>query len=292
MPSRRSVRERDFSDAVLNSLPGIFYMYDPVGKPVRWNRQVESDPGVHGASEISAMTAADFFVPADRRDVPETIAGIFATGTGQGEATLLTRDGREIPTYLTGVRATVGEQDYMVGVGIDISDRKQTEQALRDSEARFRAFFVHAAIGIALVNRDGEVQEANAAFEAMSGVRRAGAQAPIAMGPDPPRRRGGRPPAARRGLCRPTPALPGRNALSASIRAPDRHPPDRLAHPRAGSRTDLEHLDGRGHHRAHARRERVAGEREALPPAGRARRRCRVPARPAGGDRRCQPAGV
>ncbi len=41
-------RERDFSDAVLNSLPGIFYMYDPLGKPVRWNRQAESDPGLHG----------------------------------------------------------------------------------------------------------------------------------------------------------------------------------------------------------------------------------------------------
>ena len=35
-------RERDFSDAVLNSLPGIFYMFDPLGKLVRWNRQAET----------------------------------------------------------------------------------------------------------------------------------------------------------------------------------------------------------------------------------------------------------
>jgi PAS domain S-box-containing protein len=161
-------RERDFSDAVLNSLPGIFYMYDPAGKPVRWNRQAETILGYSG-EELSTMTAADFFVPADRKDVPETIAAVFASGSGQAEATLLTRDGREIPTYLTGVRATVGDQDYLVGVGIDIADRKRAEQALRESEARFRAFFAHAAIGIALVDQDGEIQEANAAFEAMLG---------------------------------------------------------------------------------------------------------------------------
>ncbi len=133
------------------------------------------------------MTAADFFVSDDRADVPDTIAAVFATGSAQGEATLQTRDGREIPAYLTGVRATVGDQDYMVGVGIDISDRKQTEQALRDSEARFRAFFVHAAIGIALVNRGRGGPGGERRVRGHAGIRRAGAQAPIAVGPDPPR---------------------------------------------------------------------------------------------------------
>src|SRR4030042_5594265 len=130
-------------------------MYDPLGKPVRWNRRAETILG-DAADEISTMTAADFFVSDDRADVPDTIAAVFATGSAQGEATLLTRDGRRIPAYLTGVRATVGDRDYMVGVGIDIRDRKQTEQALRDSEARLRGFFVNAALGIDLAHRSGE----------------------------------------------------------------------------------------------------------------------------------------
>ena len=56
----------------------------------------------------------------------------------------------------------------MVGVGIDISDRKQTEQALRE---RGRSGLLrHAAVGIALVNRDGDVPGGDAAVEAMLGT--------------------------------------------------------------------------------------------------------------------------
>ncbi|MDM4723090.1 EAL domain-containing protein [Micromonospora sp. WMMA1363] len=50
--------------------------------------------------------------------------------------------------------------------------RDEVEQALRDSEARFRALFVGAAIGIGIAGVDGQVIDVNQAFEEMLGYSR------------------------------------------------------------------------------------------------------------------------
>lgn len=53
---------------------------------------------------------------------------------------------------------------YWVAQVQDISTRKQVEEALRDSEARFRAVFETASVGIAIANLDGKIVEANDTF--------------------------------------------------------------------------------------------------------------------------------
>jgi len=161
--------ERDFSNLVINSLPGVFYMYDEDGRTVRWNRRAEEALGFSG-DEIGAMRAGDFFVGADRTAVIQTLGQVLETGQAEGEAAALTKDGRRVPFYFTGVRATFGDRNYVIGVGIDITDRLRAEEALRASEARFRAFFEHAAIGIALTDEAGQVLESNVALQAMFGL--------------------------------------------------------------------------------------------------------------------------
>ncbi len=52
----------------------------------------------------------------------------------------------------------------VVGTVQDITERKRTEDALRESEERFRNSFEEAAIGKALVNIDGHFLQVNAAF--------------------------------------------------------------------------------------------------------------------------------
>jgi PAS domain S-box-containing protein len=54
------------------------------------------------------------------------------------EAAWLTKSGVRIPCYLTGVRILVGNQPCVLSVGIDISDKKRAEEALRKSEEQYR----------------------------------------------------------------------------------------------------------------------------------------------------------
>ncbi len=57
----------------------------------------------------------------------------------------------------------------VMGVIEDITARKRTEEALRESEVRFRGVFEGAGIGIALVNLDRRILESNRALLKMGG---------------------------------------------------------------------------------------------------------------------------
>jgi diguanylate cyclase (GGDEF)-like protein/PAS domain S-box-containing protein len=57
----------------------------------------------------------------------------------------------------------------VVCLGIDISGRRRTELALRESEARFRNAFAHSATGLALVGIDGRFLKVNPALPALLG---------------------------------------------------------------------------------------------------------------------------
>ena len=61
------------------------------------------------------------------------------------------------------------EPDHLVGINTDITERKQTELALKESEFRFREIFAEAPIGIALAYPDGQVFQVNSAFCQMLG---------------------------------------------------------------------------------------------------------------------------
>lgn len=67
------------------------------------------------------------------------------------------------------VRDTNSAPLYLVGMVIDIDDRKRAALALRESDARFRAMFESSAIGMAIMSLDGRLLEANAAVCRMSG---------------------------------------------------------------------------------------------------------------------------
>ncbi len=60
-----AVRERDFSNVALDSLPGIVYLYDYTGKFLRWNRNFEVVSG-YPADEIARMSPLDYFVGAEK----------------------------------------------------------------------------------------------------------------------------------------------------------------------------------------------------------------------------------
>ncbi len=134
--------EKKISDSTLDSLPGIFYMFDEHLKYQRWNKNLERISG-YSANEISRMRVTGFIPVEDRRFIKEKVREVFEKGEATIEAELLTKDGRKIPFFFTGIRVVFSpERSSVIGVGIDITERKKSEKSLRESVARLRKAMV------------------------------------------------------------------------------------------------------------------------------------------------------
>jgi PAS domain S-box-containing protein len=62
-----------------------------------------------------------------------------------------------------------GKPPFLAGITIDITDRKRAEEALKESEARFRTIFEQVAVGMVIVATDGRFIHVNPAFQAFLG---------------------------------------------------------------------------------------------------------------------------
>ncbi len=74
-------------------------------------------------------------------------------------------------------RDAAGKPARLLGTRIDITERQQLLQALQNGEARFRALFEQAAVGVAHVNLDGAFSLVNQRFADITGRSLAGLQA-------------------------------------------------------------------------------------------------------------------
>ena len=121
------LKERDFSDALLNSLPGALYFYDHTGKFIRWNRNLEVVSG-YSREEIARMHPLDFFVGAEKEYIAQRIQLVFENGESDAEANFVSKTGARIPYYFTGRRLEIEGSLYLIGMGIDITQRKRAEE--------------------------------------------------------------------------------------------------------------------------------------------------------------------
>ncbi len=128
--------ERTFSDKLIQSIPGLFYIFDK--NTARFIRRNDNWKKVTGYSddELDMMTALDMVD--DKELCASRMQEVYDHGASSMENLLLTRSGELIPYFFTGDKLVIDGKTYLVGLGLDISELKQTEQALHDSEKRFK----------------------------------------------------------------------------------------------------------------------------------------------------------
>ncbi|MGE0131313.1 MAG: PAS domain S-box protein [Blastocatellales bacterium] len=165
--------ERDLSEKTVDSLPGTFYLFDQQSKLIRWNKNLERISGYSGA-EIAQMKPLDFIAEDDREAVRRKIEEVYESGEAKVEARFLTKDGRGIPYFFTGMRIAIDGQPCLIGNGADITELKQAEESLRQSEERYR-LLVENAVDYAIITTDlqGRVTGWNTGAECILGYTEA-----------------------------------------------------------------------------------------------------------------------
>ena len=129
--------EKLLSEEYINSLPGLFYVFDEQ-RFVRWNKEWEKITG-YNSRELGAKYGTDFFEGQDRALIEESMLNVFREGAAEAEAELVTKDGRRIPYYFTGLRKVFNGKDHLVGLGIDVTDRKRAQREREDLIAKLEA---------------------------------------------------------------------------------------------------------------------------------------------------------
>jgi PAS domain S-box-containing protein len=126
------LQEKSFSDAIIDNLPGIFFICDEEGRLIRGNNNESAVTGYSG-EELGSLNVLELFRK-DRDIVQGALQDLFSTGKVTLEARLTTKNGTTVPFFLTGFRMVAGDKRYLVAVGIDVSERKRLEEQLRQAQ--------------------------------------------------------------------------------------------------------------------------------------------------------------
>ncbi len=126
--------------------------------------------------ELDALTFYDVVHPDDapscRRLIEEMQAGSLLH-SGNLELTFITRSKQQVIVEGSiNCRLEAGVAIEARGIFRDITERKQSEQLLREGEARYRALMEGAGDAIFLADNDGQLLEVNRRAEALTGYTR------------------------------------------------------------------------------------------------------------------------
>ena len=160
--------------ALINTIPDMVIFKDIVGRHVVVNRAVEEVTG-HVRDEITGKTIEELLPPnpaaACRKSDEEAMRQNVPT---QAEERIVRRDGSV--SYFDMVKAPMlddgGAVIGLVVVGRDITERKQIEWSLQQSEEKFRTLFESANDALFIVAMEGHILDVNAvAYERLGYTR-------------------------------------------------------------------------------------------------------------------------
>jgi PAS domain S-box-containing protein len=106
-------------------------MYDvPAGKIRRWNTRMQEITGF-SRDEMADMKYQELVCEKDRELAAQKLAETIRQGRGEAEISLVDKQGNLHPFYFTGFLVRLADKEVVIANGMDISERKLSEQKLQ-----------------------------------------------------------------------------------------------------------------------------------------------------------------
>jgi len=165
-------REPEFCSVMMDTMSALIITLDRQGMVVGFNKACQEATGFT-LEDLHERPFWELLIPEDEREgvmrvfnklragqFPSTYTNFWLTRTG---------DRRLIDWSNTALLDENGEVDLIIGTGIDISKRYQTELRLQESEARFRRLAQASFEGV-VIHDQGKVLDCNLAAANMVGL--------------------------------------------------------------------------------------------------------------------------
>jgi PAS domain S-box-containing protein len=160
--------------AILDSALDCIITMDHHGRVAEFNPAAVKTFGYRREEAIGQLLSELIIPPSLRERHQKGLARYLATGDapvlGQRlELSAVKRDGSEFPIELAIIRIGTQKPPMFTGFIRDITERKQAENALRQTEEKYRGIFENAVEGFFQTTPDGKFIAANRAFARMLG---------------------------------------------------------------------------------------------------------------------------
>jgi PAS domain S-box-containing protein len=133
----RIKKEREFSNYLLDGIPGIFYLIDKTGGLLKWNKNFEPETG-YTTAEIAGINILDFFIGEDRAFISGKLQEAFANGESTGEANLRSKTGELTAYYFTIKKIILEDNTLLLGTALNIAESRQLKEKLVASETMLK----------------------------------------------------------------------------------------------------------------------------------------------------------
>lgn len=112
---------------ILDSIPGLFYMIGEDLTFARTNRNVETLFDLT-SEQLQTTNVLSLVAPRERTKTEKILRKAFREGYAELETILIGRDNEEYHYYMTGNRIVLDGTHYVIGMGIDITQRIKAEK--------------------------------------------------------------------------------------------------------------------------------------------------------------------
>ncbi len=166
------VKERDFISAVLETTAALVLVLNPKGLVERCNKACEAVVGCPAREILGKPFWKVSSLPEHWESAKQDFFEKSVSRKGAAfESYMQTEQGvRQCVSWTTtAILGKKGELEFIIATGINITEKKRTEEALRDAEAMYRNIFEQAVEGIFLASPDGRLIKANPALAHMLG---------------------------------------------------------------------------------------------------------------------------
>lgn len=154
----------DFIEAVINTVGAAIIVLDRDGRIVRFNHTCEQISG-YTATEALGRTPWEFLIPPDERGAKRKI---FSNLTADNfpnhyEKFWMHKNGskRFLAWSDSCITDQSGNVEYVIGTAVDITDKRQAEEALRNSAEKYRTLMEYASDIIIIADLEGNLIEGN-----------------------------------------------------------------------------------------------------------------------------------
>ncbi len=153
----------------MENIHELICTHDVRGRILSFNRSATELTG-YAPDELLGIDMRELMPPDHRPLFDRYLATLLKTGAANGLMTIVTRQGeRRIWEYHNTLRTHGVAEPIVRGYARDITEVKQAEQALRESEERYRAVVQSAGDAIISIDSSGGIVGWNAGAERMFG---------------------------------------------------------------------------------------------------------------------------